>query len=129
MVEAAAPKVVVAEEFLMSRFANAEEPVIVPFATWAEAPLKVVVPLPAVKVPLWVKLPEIERSEGAENVVPLPTTRLEVEALEENVFVPLPERSRFATAEEPVRVPERVMALEVANVVVPVPAVNVPLFA
>ena len=85
---------------------NAEEPVAVPLIVCALVPLKVVV-APAVKVPPWVKLPETERRAGATAVAPALTVKSLVLALFENVFVPLPLNSTFASVLVPVIIPER----------------------
>ncbi len=55
--------------------------------------------------------------------------RFVVDAFAENVFDPPPVMMTFASADEPVMVPESVRGDVPEKVVVPVPAVKVPLFA
>jgi hypothetical protein len=60
VVEAFAPKMMdwvllpSPEVFVISRFENAEVPVMVPVAVWMLVPFRVVVPVPYVVVPLFV---------------------------------------------------------------------------
>lgn len=83
-------------------------------------PLKVVVPLLCVKVPLFVYEPLIERLVGgATTTAPALITKFVEEAALLKVLVPAPVKATCANVEVAVRLPEIICAEEPLTVVVP----------
>lgn len=98
-----------------------------PAIVCAEAPLKVVVPEPAVNVPFWVKFPATERSGGAVNV-PEVIVKTVVEALAWNTHEPPPKNSTSPNAEDAVSVPPIFLDEPVKYTLLVVSVVKVALF-